>query len=277
MKQTFTKSLTILAFAFITTAALAQGSPDFTKSRVMGQFVPSTDTLFVPYRPPYDTTAIMFVHRETYNAFIRMSEAATQDGINLFIVSATRNFQRQAAIWERKWQIFPGEPKEKAINILNYSSMPGTSRHHWGTDIDLCSVEDSDWTKPEMQVTLRWLNENAVKYGFFMPYSDDPERTGYKYEPWHWSYYPLSDYYTELYRILISPEDITGFSGSSLAAELDVIKNYVLGIAKHGKPFSIATVPYDKDAHLVQRIQRQSDQHQRHRIARRRNHRRKNK
>ncbi|NJK84501.1 MAG: M15 family metallopeptidase [Saprospiraceae bacterium] len=40
-------------------------------------------------------------------------------------------------------------PQERALKILKYSSMPGTSRHHWGTDIDLNSFSNSYFEQGE--------------------------------------------------------------------------------------------------------------------------------
>ena len=76
-----------------------------------------------------------------------MKAAAQQAGIQLIIRSATRNFEYQRGIWERKWkrpQYMGWQAIDKARDILTYSAMPGASRHHWGTDIDLNSFEN-DW------------------------------------------------------------------------------------------------------------------------------------
>lgn len=175
----------------------------------------------------------MYVQSEVLNAFERMCADARKEGIKLFIVSATRTFYRQAEIWERKWDKRTGMRTNRAATILEYSSMPGTSRHHWGTDIDLCSTENKDWNTPNLQKTLVWLQLHAAEYGFFMPYTDDPNRPGYNYEPWHWSYFPISDIYTEAYKNSMTNHDLYGFRGYTTARQLNVIKNYVLGIASH--------------------------------------------
>ena len=42
--------------------------------------------------------------------------------------------------------------------IMKYSSMPSTSRHHWGTDIDLNSLENSYFEKGEgKKYSIGWL------------------------------------------------------------------------------------------------------------------------
>ena len=115
---------------------------------------------------------------------------------------------------------------------MRYSSMPGTSRHHWGTDLDFISVEPEDWTHGEGLRIYNWLCLNAHKFGFFQPYTADPARTGYAEERWHWSYAPLSKPYLEAYRQKITAEDITGFSGSYLVDSLGIIQSHVFGISE---------------------------------------------
>jgi hypothetical protein len=74
------------------------------------------------------------------NAFKRMHAAAKKDGILLEIVSAYRSFERQKSIWNRKFKLNQEEglsPEQNINKIIEYSTLPGTSRHHWGTDVDL--------------------------------------------------------------------------------------------------------------------------------------------
>ena len=81
---------------------------------------------------------------------------------------------------------------EKAIaKIIEYSTLPGTSRHHWGTEIDIIDAgppEEGDVLLPHKfhdqgpYNTLReWMESHAQDYGFFLPYTQDKKRTGFKY------------------------------------------------------------------------------------------------
>ena len=74
-----------------------------------------------------------------------MYNAALLEGVELKIVSGTRNFHQQKSIWERKWNanIKSMDSLSSVKEILKYSSMPCTSRHHWGTDIDLNDLNNS--------------------------------------------------------------------------------------------------------------------------------------
>ena len=222
------------------------------KEVLLGKFNPATDTNFVLIPEHMASNKSMYCHRETFQAYLAMRDSALRDGITLTIVSATRNFDRQKQIWDRKWNSFKTRDTrhetrdtrhetrdvrlstdiEKVRSIMRYSSMPGTSRHHWGSDLDFISVEPDYWTHSEGLRIYKWLCANAHKFGFFQPYTADPARTGYAEERWHWSYAPLSKPYLEAYRQKITAEDITGFSGSYLVDSLGIIQSHVFGISE---------------------------------------------
>ena len=203
-----------------------------SKEILLGKFNPAQDTNFILIPEHMASNKSMYCHRETFQAYLAMRDSALRDGINLIIVSATRNFDRQKQIWERKWTNTQGNDSTKIRQIMRYSSMPGTSRHHWGTDLDFISVEPEDWTHSEGLRIYNWLCLNAHKFGFFQPYTADPSRTGYAEERWHWSYAPLSKPYLEAYRQKITAEDITGLSGSYLVDSLGIIQSHVFGISE---------------------------------------------
>jgi LAS superfamily LD-carboxypeptidase LdcB len=174
------------------------------------------------------------MHKEAFKAFKTMYFDAKKCGIHLTILSATRNFDRQKSIWEKKWNLAENKslsPTERAKTILKYSSMPGSSRHHWGTDIDLNALNNEYFATAEGKAVYTWLLQHAEKYGFAQPYTAKSKgRTGYEEEKWHWSYRPLSDPYLQAYNNSIKNEDLTGFSGSEQAVVLDVVGNFVNGI-----------------------------------------------
>ena len=202
------------------------------KEILLGKFNPATDSNFVLIPEHMASNKSMYCHREAFNAYLAMRDSALNDGINLTIVSATRNFDRQRQIWERKWTNTQGNDSTKIRSIMRYSSMPGTSRHHWGTELDFISVETNYWTHGEGLRIYNWLCANAHKFGFFQPYTADPARTGYAEERWHWSYRPLSELYLKAYEQTITPSDITGFNGSYLVDSLGIIQSHVLGVAR---------------------------------------------
>ena len=150
------------------------------------------------------------------------------------IISGTRNFYEQKSIWERKWKKYENlKPNARALKILEYSSMPTSSRHHWGTDMDLNNLNNSYFEKGEGLKIYNWLLKHAKAYGFKQVYTEKTHRrTGYNMEKWHWSYMPLAETYLEFYNANISYADIIDFKGFEQAQELDVIKYYVNGISK---------------------------------------------
>ncbi len=213
------------------------------KELLLGKFNPAEHENFKMAQYPYTQKDGVWLQTEVLLAFQKMHDAAKMDGINLYIVSATRTFYRQKQIWENKWtgktlvggknlKTTVTDPLERAKIILRYSSMPGTSRHHWGTDIDINSVDPSYFKTEKGLKEYQWLCQNAATYGFCQPYKNKgtDRQTGYEDEAWHWSYIPVSSVLAEQFQLNISYEDITGFMGCETAREAQVIENYVFGI-----------------------------------------------
>ncbi|RNC86807.1 MAG: D-alanyl-D-alanine carboxypeptidase family protein [Winogradskyella sp.] len=212
--------------------------PKISKDFILGKFDYKTDTSFVLVDSKYSVKPL-YLKNEAYTAFKSMQKAAEQDGITLNILSGTRNFNEQKAIWERKWKRYEHlPPKERALKILEYSSMPSTSRHHWGTDMDLNSLNNSYFALGHGKKIYDWLQKHANSFGFYQVYTEKSNgRTGYNLERWHWSYLPLASEYLNAYNNQISYNDINGFEGSEIAKELDVITTYVNGIALNAKTY----------------------------------------
>lgn len=156
------------------------------------------------------------LHYEVAASFLAMRDAAAQDGIDLAARSSFRDFETQLTIWNRKWS---GERPMNDRNsqpidrstladsdvvdaILWWSAIPGGSRHHWGSDMD---VIDAAAVPEGYSVQLvpaeygpggifsrlaGWLDANMLKFGFFRPYRTD--RGSVSPEPWHLSYAPVS-------------------------------------------------------------------------------------
>ncbi len=206
------------------------------KNYLLGKFDPATHSLFVKPDDYYTAGAArnQYLRSETWEAFLKMAKEAEKEGIKLVIISATRNFETQKGIWERKWsdEAATSNPVERAGKILQYSSMPGTSRHHWGTDVDLNSLDNNFFASGQGLKIYNWLTAHAHRFGFCQPYTDKAGgRTGYEEEKWHWSYTPLANQFLQQYLATVKLSDITGFQGSEAAAELDIIRNYVAGVA----------------------------------------------
>lgn len=84
-------------------------------------------------------------------AFLAMQQAARSAGFDLQPASTFRDFDRQLAIWNGKFcgerPVLDKDSKpidvatlsvaERCEAILRWSALPGASRHHWGSDLDV--------------------------------------------------------------------------------------------------------------------------------------------
>lgn len=222
-------------------------SRSIPKELLLGKLDYSTTKDFVCVSEKYASKTI-FLNQEVYEAFLKMYEKAKLEGIELKIISGARSFEHQKAIWERKWKHFAAlEPHCRTQKILEFSSMPATSRHHWGTDIDLNNLENSYFESGQGKKEYDWLVKNASKFGFYQVYtSKNSGRTGYSEEKWHWSYLPLANQYLMVYNKTIDYNDIQGFTGSNMAEKYQMISQYVNGISEEcTEVVSIQAVPKD--------------------------------
>jgi len=221
----------VLVFVLLTSLGFTQQP---SKDELLGKFEPASHPDFALVDQAHANRSGLFLRKETLASFIAMKLAADSANVKLVIISATRNHSYQKGIWEKKWkrEKYAGwSDLNKAKDILTYSSMPGTSRHHWGTDLDMNSLEPGYFRTGDGKKTYDWLVSNAARFGFCQTYTNKSKgRTGYSEEAWHWSYFPLSQGYLEAYNQLINYQDIEGFSGSAQAEPLRVIESYVNGI-----------------------------------------------
>lgn len=206
------------------------------KDFLLGKVKRKDNPLFVKVDEEH-TERNIFLIPPVYEAYKKMYEAALADGVKLKITSGHRTFVEQVCEWELRWNnpnvdtTFANDI-EKARFVLQYRSMPGTSRHHWGTDIDLNSFKVSYFETKEGKKVYDWLSENAADYGFYQSYTalDENRPTGYQEEKWHWSYQPLARLMLDKYLELIAIEDISGFKGDVAAQKLPIISDWVCGI-----------------------------------------------
>jgi len=210
---------------------------------LIGDIDPSKDPMFARIPDKYLGGSRVWGHKDAVEAFVRMAEDAASNGYVLKAVSAFRSFNDQKQIWENKWtgktlvggkklNVSTPDPNARALKILEFSSMPGTSRHHWGTDFDINNLNNSYFNTRDGKRIYDWLTAHAPQYGFCQVYSAKGEgrSTGYEEEKWHWSYMPVASWYLKQYPIDVGYERLTSFEGASSAKDIDVIKNYVQGI-----------------------------------------------
>ena len=152
------------------------------------------------------------LHSKIIDDFLALQNAAKNAGFDLTIASSFRDFDRQSMIWNNKFSgsrpVYNKQQQpvdltkltdiNKCIAIMRYSALPGASRHHLGTDLDIfdkAAVND-DY---KLQLTpneyeqggpfaplSNWLNNNLAKFGFYRPYKHDLD--GVAPELWHISH-----------------------------------------------------------------------------------------
>lgn len=150
-----------------------------------------------------------------YLSFKKMQAEALKSNIEIGAVSSYRSFSHQKRIWERKFNSNKSNglsTTENIKKIIEYSTIPGTSRHHWGTDIDIYQTNvkqprglllESNFHNNGAFCKLKeWMDIHAKDFGFHLVYTNLPNRKGFKYEPWHYSYKPLSSQYLKDYKKL---------------------------------------------------------------------------
>lgn len=204
---------------------------------------PTKDALFglsedhlVGYEPD---SALL--HPDVIMPLEQLKQEARQAGFDLRLASGYRSFARQKALWNAKalgqkpvldergrpLDALGMTERDRVYAILRWSALPGGSRHHWGTDMDVFDAaalvpgQNLALTREEtrgdgpMAPLHHWLDEwlvSAGNKGFYRPY--DRDRGGVAPEPWHLSYRPLAARFASrmslsaLTELLASQEDL---------------------------------------------------------------------
>jgi LAS superfamily LD-carboxypeptidase LdcB len=198
------------------------------------------------------------LEQRTAAAFNQLQNAASAAGFDLQICSAYRPFDRQLSIWNAKAcgqrplldktsnpvEFTTLTPQQLIDTILIWSALPGASRHHWGTDIDV--YDANSITQQALQLITaeysgngpcaplhQWLNLHAAQFGFYFPYQ--PHLSGVSPEPWHISYFPVANELlaqfsaVELAKVLSAAE--ISLKSSLLERLTELVNHYVFFVA----------------------------------------------
>lgn len=157
----------------------------------------------------------LLLRRPVISALELLRKSASLAGFEIRVESAYRSFDRQVSIWNRKaTRELPlldetgslitraiDDPEELMRTLLIWSALPGASRHHFGTDIDIVDASAIPFGY-EVQLTPEECN------GIFKPFHDwlslrialggsfgfdrvfIPGRGLIRPEPWHLSHLP---------------------------------------------------------------------------------------
>jgi len=119
------------------------------------------------------------IDKTVMESFKEMQADASSLGLNIYIQSGYRSYERQEILFNN----YKERDGEEAADT--YSSRPGHSEHQTGFCFDLNSIDDTFTNTNEG----KWVNENAYLYGFVIRFPKGKEEyTGYIYESWHLRY-----------------------------------------------------------------------------------------
>jgi LAS superfamily LD-carboxypeptidase LdcB len=198
---------------------------------------------------------------EVAEAYLDMCSAALKDGLEILVVSSYRSFNDQLSIWNRKFNglldiLDLNEAKvdiknlkalEKIEKILYWSALPGGSRHHWGTDMD---VIDGAVVRQNINYQLvpsesspdgifhqlyTWLKKESARFGFYFPYQG--LNANMYLEPWHISYASISKQFLteikpEIIREAILNAEISG-KAQVLKSLVEIFNNKILNVCSN--------------------------------------------
>ena len=126
------------------------------------------------------------IHRlipKAAKAWLAMKQAATDDSVEMYLISGFRSIDRQAALIEAK--LNQAEPISEILKVL---APPGCSEHHTGRAIDIGARGFAGLDEAfENSQAFKWMQDNAQRFGFSLSFPRG-NPWGYQYEPWHWCY-----------------------------------------------------------------------------------------
>ena len=210
--------LLIVVRGGITVALIKQPDTADSKMNEFDLLTGSTERHLVDLNASNDQPPMM-VHSQVVAPLSALQASAADAGFDLKLCSGFRSFERQVHIWNSKLSglrpvldadgavidLDTLSPWQQIQALLRWSALPGASRHHWGTDMD---IYDAKAMPDSYQIQLiqaevegqgifaamhNWLDSELEHFGFYRPYAID--LGGIAPERWHISYRPLADNY----------------------------------------------------------------------------------
>jgi len=202
------------------------------------------------------------VHVEALPSIQQLIDDARCAGFQLRVASGFRSFERQLLIWNNKCggkrpvldhdgytvNLQKLSSIEKVYAVLRWSALPGASRHHWGTDIDIydAAVISKDYSlqlhpdeytgKGLFAPMMEWLAEYLALENsprFVRPYSED--KNGVAPELWHLSYRPIANRYEQHLSLVLLDEFVSsllpmGKKSDAMIEEQSVVLDHLPAI-----------------------------------------------
>jgi D-alanyl-D-alanine carboxypeptidase len=129
------------------------------------------------------------LRREAAEHLGRLVAGAVADGEKLVVASVYRSYEYQQRSHENLRSVL-------GADAGRLSATAGHSQHQLGTAVDFTDAAVGYKLGVPFARTsdYRWLEHHAWEYGFVLAYPrGEEERTGYRWEPWHYRYVGVRD------------------------------------------------------------------------------------
>lgn len=156
------------------------------------------------YRLQADAAAAMAtvdgeqVQQPAADAWRDLTAAAAADGISMEVISGYRSIDNQRAIFLSRLddrgpftdaEIADGQADDAIDSVLDYSSIPGYSKHHTGYALDVRDVDSGlHFTRFGETAAYEWMSAdnfaNAKRFGFVPSYPHGVDQLGPLPEEW---------------------------------------------------------------------------------------------
>ena len=204
------------------------------------------------------------IHKDIISPFEKLRAKAKKEiNAQIDIISSFRDYNRQEIIWNNKASgkrkvlddnecivmLDEHTPEDFIEFIMRFSAIPGLSRHHWGTDIDI--FDSNKLEKSQVQLvhsecvgdgpfTLlhQWLDDaiqSDQSFQFFRPYEKD--LGGISVEKWHISYSPIAENFFQQYSLEFFARNI---EESQIIFKDIILKNIEYYFEKYFKRINLA-------------------------------------
>jgi len=144
--------------------------------------------IFEPSGSKIDPTYVNRLHKEVYIQFKKMQADAKELGYEIFVDSSYRSYEYQE-------KVFESTALEKGLDhAIKFVAPPGGSEHQTGLAFDVIFRRNGEMIEEQLETDpeIKWMTENAYKYGFILRYPKGKEDiTGFGFEPWHFRYVGL--------------------------------------------------------------------------------------
>lgn len=199
------------------------------------QLIGLDDSKLVNIKDDPRRMSVLMCDRDAAKALPDLFSDAFDKGFELRIASAYRSFYKQFKIFDDKFKgkrpvldanenpmdISSLSDEQKVLEIIRFSSIPGFSRHHFGTDFDIYAVNLLPEGK-QLELTAReyqkgnyfyklgqYLSQNLNKFGFKRPFNG---KGTIDFEPWHISFSKKADECIDAFPVDFALEYLISFN-----------------------------------------------------------------